>query len=244
MKKITFLLLFLIPMLSLSQQYFGTTTFGNSGLETNYDLATDSQGNIFSVGFYSGTLTVGTTTVTYNGGNADGYLTKHDSDGNPLWIKSFGGAADDVAIAVTVDHMDNVIITGYFQGAGSNAFDADPGPNVFQLAQQSALLSRDCFIVKLTNNGDFIWAKQVSNPAGGAANEDSKDIKVDAANNIYVAGGFHYADFDPGAGQQTILASGNGNAQDGFILKLDSSGNYIWVKTFYSTKNVYFFITI
>ena len=109
MKKITYLLVLLtIPFISFSQQYFGTNTFGNSGIETNYDMATDSQGNIYSVGFYSGTLTLGTTTVTYNGGNADGYLTKHDSDGNPLWVKSFGGAADDVAIAVTVDNADNI----------------------------------------------------------------------------------------------------------------------------------------
>lgn len=240
MKKITYLLLLLIaiPFFSSAQQYFGTNTFGNSGIETNYEMATDSQGNIYSVGFYSGTLTVGTTTVTYKGGNADGYLAKHDSNGDPLWVKSFGGAADDVAIAVTVDNADNIIITGYFQGSGSNAFDADPGPNVYPLSQLSAFLSRDCFIVKLTNNGDFIWAKQVSNPAGGAANEDSKVVRVDATNNIYVAGGFHYADFDPGAGQQVILASGNGNAQDGFVLKLDSNGNYVWVKTFYSTNHV------
>jgi hypothetical protein len=237
MKKIT-LLLILITFNCSAQQYFGTNTFGNSGIETNYDSATDSQGNIYSVGFYSGTLTVGSTSVTFKGGNADGYLTKHDSDGNPLWVKSFGGGYDDVAIAVTIDNADNIIVTGYFQGAGANSFDADPGPNVYPLPQLAPILSRDCFIVKLDSNGDFVWAKQVSNPAGGAANEDSKAIRVDSANNIYIAGGFHYADFDPGAAQQVILASGNGNAQDGFVLKLDSNGNYVWVKTFYSANHV------
>jgi len=238
MKKLTLLVLFSISFLAEAQQYFGTNTFGINGNETNYDVAKDSQGNVYSVGFYAGTLTVGTTTVTHNGGNADGYLTKHDANGNPLWIKSFGGAADDVAIAVTVDNADNILITGYFQGAGSNSFDADPGPNVFALAQLSPILSRDCFIIKLDSNGDFVWAKQVSNPSGASANEDSKSIKVDAANNVYVAGGFHYADFDPGSGQELILASGSGGAQDGFVLKLDSNGNYVWVKTFYSANNV------
>ncbi|MFC4738568.1 T9SS type A sorting domain-containing protein [Flavobacterium ponti] len=239
MKKIILsVLLFSISLLSFAQQYFGTNTFGNTNIETNYDVAKDSQGNVYSVGFYSGTLTVGTTTVTYKGGNADGYLAKHDANGNPLWVKSFGGAADDVALAVTVDNADNILITGYFQGAGSNSFDADPGPNVYPLSQLAPILSRDCFIVKLDSNGDFIWAKQVSNPAGGAANEDSKDITVDSSNNIYVVGGFNYADFDPGAGQQTILATGGGNNQDGFVLKLDSNGDYVWVKTFNSSSAV------
>ncbi len=228
----------MMSFLASAQQYFSTTTFGNPGQETNYDLAKDSQGNVYSVGFYSGTLTVGSTTVTHNGGNADGYLTKHDANGNAIWVKSFGGALDDVAIAVTIDNADNILLTGYFQGAGVNSFDADPGPSVFNLSQVSPLVSRDCFIVKLDNNGNFIWAKQISNPSGGAANEDSKDIAVDSANNVYVVGGFHYADFDPGSAQELILASGSGNAQDGFLLKLDSNGNFNWVKTFYSTNNV------
>lgn len=239
MKKIILsLLLFSISLLSSAQQYFGTNTFGTTDIDTNYDVAKDSQGNVYSVGFYAGTLTVGTTTVTYNGGNADGYLAKHDANGNPIWVKSFGGAADDVAIAVTVDNADNILLTGYFQGAGSNAFDADPGPNVYPLSQLAPILSRDCFIVKLDSNGDFIWAKQVSNPAGGAANEDSKDIIVDASNNVYIVGGFNYADFDPGAGQQTILATGGGGNQDGFVLKLDSNGDFVWVKTFNSSSAV------
>lgn len=239
MMKKTLLILFVsLSFLGYSQQYFGTNTFGNNGNETNYDVVTDSQGNVYTVGFYAGTITVGNTSVTYNGGNADGYLAKYDSNGNAVWVKSFGGAADDVAIAVTVDHADNILITGYFQGAGANAFDADPGTNVFPLSQLAPILSRDCFIVKLDNNGDFLWAKQVSNPAGGAANEDSKDIIVDSSNNVYVVGGFNYADFDPGAGQQTILATGGGNNQDGFVLKLDSNGDYVWVKTFNSTSAV------
>ncbi len=239
MKKITLIILTIVSLkVSYSQQYFGTTVFGNGNIVTNYDMAIDSQGNIFSVGLYSGSLTVGTTTVNHNGGNADGYLTKHDSEGNALWIKSFGGQVDDVAISVAVDSNDDVIITGYFQGSGNNSFDADPGPNVYQLAQTSIILSRDCFIVKVDNDGNFIWAKQVSNPSGGAANEDATSIRVDATDNIYISGGYHYADFDTGPGQDIYLATNNGSHQDGFVLKINSNGDYQWVKTFNSLEHV------
>lgn len=239
MKTITKTLL-LLPMLLLStitnaQEYLGTTTFGDTFIEIPYRSAMDSNGNVYSAGIYSGTMTVGSTTVTWAGGNADGFLTKFDNDGNPIWVKSFGGAADDVALDVAVDGDDNLYITGYFQGAGSLAFDADPGPGVFLLEQPAPFLTRDCFIIKLDSNGDFVWAKQVSNPAG-VANEDSKSIEVDVAGNVYIGGSFNYADFDPDPVNEYILFSTNGGAStDGFLLKLDTDGIFVWVKTFAST---------
>mgnify|MGYP003635225198 FL=1 len=218
-----------------AQDYFGTTTFGDTSIEIPYRSAMDSQGNVYSAGIYSGTITVGSTSVTWAGGNADGFLTKFDIDGNPIWVKGFGGQADDVALDVAVDANDNLYITGYFQGAGALAFDADPGPGVFLLEQPAPFLSRDCFIIKLDSNGDFVWAKQVSNPAA-VANEDSKSIEVDSAGNVYIGGSFNYADFDPDPIAEHILFSTNGGAsRDGFLLKLDTDGNFVWVKTFAST---------
>lgn len=237
MKKIILSILMSVSIFGFSQTYVGTTTFGTTQIETNYCSAKDSHGNIYTVGFYSGTITFGSTTVSYKGGNADGYLTKHDANGNPVWIKSFGGTADDVAIAVTVDSSDNIILTGYFQGAGSNSFDADPSDNIYLLSQPAAILSRDCFIVKLDSNGDFVWAKQVSNPTGGALNEDSKTIKTDAAGNVYVAGSYRYADFDTSSSTQYILSAGGTNSVNGFLLKLTPSGDFVWVKTFDSPNN-------
>ncbi len=239
MKTITKALLvatiFLWGAICTAQEYYGTTTFGSNSIEIPYRSAMDSQGNVYSAGIYSGTITVGSTSITWAGGNADGFLTKFDNDGNPIWVKGFGGQADDVALDVAIDANDNLYITGYFQGAGALAFDADPGPGVFLLEQLSPFLTRDCFIIKLDSNGDFVWAKQVSNPAG-FANEDSKSIEVDSSGNVYIGGSYNYADFDPDPVAENILFStGGGNSTDGFLLKLDTDGNFVWVKTFDST---------
>lgn len=221
-----------------AQEYFGTSTFGDTFIEIPYRSAMDSQGNVYASGIYSGTITVGSTTVTWAGGNADGFLAKYDNDGNPIWVKSFGGPADDVAVDVAVDSNDNLYITGYFQGAGANAFDADPGPGVYLLEQLSPFLSRDCFIIKLDSNGDFVWAKQVSNPIA-VANEDSKSIEVDSLGNVYVGGSFVYADFNPDPVEEELILSTNGGASpDAFLLKLDTDGNFVWVKTFGATAIV------
>lgn len=238
MKMITKMILvaavFLWGAICSAQEYFGTTTFGDASIEIPYHSAMDSQGNVYSAGIYSGIITVGSTSITWAGGNADGFLTKHDNDGNPIWVKGFGGALDDNALDVAVDANDNIYLTGYFMGAGSNAFDADPGPGEYWLENLSMFATRDCFIIKLDSNGDFLWAKQVSNPAG-FGNEDSKSIEVDANGNVYVAGNFAQADFDPDPTNEVFLQAIGG--LDGFVLKLDTDGNFVWVKTFASTGN-------
>jgi hypothetical protein len=230
-RTVLFLLCVLTGSMGFAQEYFGTNTFGDTSIDNIFRSATDSNGNIYNAGLYSGSITLGSETISWSGGNADGFVSVHDSNGNPIDVFGFGGGFDDVAVDVAIDANDNMYITGYFQGAGPNSFDADPGPGVFQLSQPSPILSRDCFIIKLDSNGDFVWAKQVSNPFGFGANEDSKAIEVDSAGNVYIAGSFILADFDPDpAVDNTIFSADGGGSTDGFLLKLDTDGNFVWVK--------------
>ena len=53
-------------------------------------------------------------------------------------------------------------------------------------------------------------------------------MQFDENNQIYVTGGFTgTVDFDPGLGTQNLVSNGFG---DGFLLKLDSSGNFVSVR--------------
>jgi len=170
-----------------SQEYFGTSIIGNSSMDMSFHSTKDSySGSIYSVGYFSSPLTVAGTTISYAGGTVDGLLCKYDSEGIPVWGKGFGSGFNDVVKDVAIDNDGNIYVTGYFQGAGTQSFDADPGAGVYTLEQPSAILSRDCFIVKLDANGDFLWAKQVSNPYGGAANEDAHAIEVDNDGNVAI----------------------------------------------------------
>lgn len=219
----------------LAQTYYQTTAFGDGSTETVYHSATDSEGNIFATGLYAGLLEVGTTVNSINN-SVDAYITKHAADGTPIWVKSLGGTQTDVSVDVDVDESGNIYLTGYFQGAGSASFDADPGPGTYYLSQIAPILSRDAFIVKLDNDGNFIWAKQISNPAGGAMNEDTQAIKVDSEGNVFVVGNFIYADFDPSPTEEHIILTQDGeNRNDGFLLKLNSEGEFQWVKVFEAT---------
>ncbi len=60
-------------------------------------------------------------------------------------------------------------------------------------------------------------------------------VRHDSSGNIYVAGEFRgTVDFDPG--QPNLPVSSNGNHEDIFVVKTDSYGNLIWVRTFGSTQ--------
>lgn len=71
---------------------------------------------------------------------------------------------------------------------------------------------------------DFLWARQ----AGGTNNNDEAwSVAVDAAGNVYVAGGFSdTAEF----GSNTLVAVGNPGRSDIFLAKYTRAGNLEWVR--------------
>jgi PKD repeat protein len=74
----------------------------------------------------------------------------------------------------------------------------------------------------------FSFAKRI----GGASTEYNTDLHrtKDSQENLFVSGTFgETCDFDPGPGTQTRTSTG---FLDIYVAKYDSSGNFLWVKTF------------
>ncbi len=196
---------------------------GGVGQERARKVKTDALGNVFVVGTFEGIVDFdpgpSTYTLSSNGGQ-DIYVMKFDGSGNFLWAGAFGSAASDLGRSIELDVTGNVFITGAFQGT----VDFDPGPSTSNLTSNG---NNDIFILKLNSSGNFIWAKQI----GGSSSDEAYSLALDAGNNIYVCGNFlSTVDFDPNAGIQNLTASGL--LHDSFILKLNSSGNYLWAKSF------------
>jgi hypothetical protein len=195
-------------------------------------IQVDQAGNVFVSGYFDGTTDfdpgVGTYTLTCNGLN-DAFVTKLDMNGNFLWAKKTGGAADDYGFALTVDGLGNVILTGAFRSAG---VDFDPGPGV---TTYSAVGMDDIFVQKLDPGGNFVWAQRV----GDWHNEVANVVKVDKTDNVYVSGTYVTSgipvDFDPGPGTYTM----SGGADDIFVLKLNSAGGFVWARGFGSPSSDY-----
>lgn len=134
-----------------------------------------------------------------------------------VWTEDFGGIGDDKAFSLVVDKGGNVITTGlYF-----DSVDFDPGSETYFLAANGEC---DIFIQKLDKDGNFLWAKSI----GGVGWDKGLSVDTDSENNIYITGTFSgYVDFDPGD-DSYFLDGGCGG--DAFILKLEASGEFVWVK--------------
>jgi hypothetical protein len=134
------------------------------------------------------------------------------------WANSIGShSGNDIGNCIVTDEYGNIYSTGYFY----DTVDFDPGPATFNIVSKGA---SDVFISKLDAAGNFLWAKSVSGPYGQGAHS----ITLDGSGNIYITGFFWgLTDFDPGVGTFNLTNIYN---QDIFILKLDSSGNFVWAK--------------
>ena len=133
------------------------------------------------------------------------------------WAKQLGGTTSDVCRDIATDAAGNVYSTGSFQGT----VDFDPGAGTANLTSAGA---SDIYISKFDAAGNYVWALGI----GGTTGDEGNGIALDASGNIYLTGYFHgTVDFDPGAG---VITLGNTAGADVFVLKLDASGAYQWVK--------------
>jgi ELWxxDGT repeat protein len=176
----------------------------------------------------SDTFTVWLDTSTTGTFSGDISFSTNDSDENPFNFAirgtvahlgfpfGLGAAGEDVGLAVTTDSAANVYVTGRFQGT----VDFDPGPGIFNLTSAN----NSAFVGKYSSAGALVWARAT----GGSGYADGVGISIDPTGNIYIAGGFFgTVDFDPGPGTFELTHVGT---SDGFILKLDTGGNFVWAR--------------
>lgn len=195
--------------------------YGNIG----YSVDVASSGNVYVTGTFKGLTDFdpGPANSNINTLNPaqDIFISKFDNNGNFFWSKQFSGTEGQVGYSIKVDTHENIYITGLFYGTS----DFDPGPAVYNLVPNSAILGSwpDAFVAKLDANGDFIWAKQFD----GVNNQIGFGLALDPSGNIIITGEFHGdTDFDPGPGIFNLSST----VIKGFVVKLNTNGQFIWAK--------------
>jgi hypothetical protein len=184
--------------------------FGNEGEDVGHALAVDSDGNLITMGGFSGTVLFDGMGLTAAGGS-DIYVAKlSSSTGKVIWAKRFGGTGDDFGLAVALDAANNIYVAGTFQGS------ADFGGGLIQSAGGS-----DAVVLKLSSEGNYVWA----NPIGGQGFDLVNAISV-RDNRVAVAGDFRNSMVVNGT---TLTSAGD---RDAFVARLTTDGAYSWVKRF------------
>ncbi len=191
---------------------------GGPGADVASKMVIDSEDNLIVTGYFTGTADFdpGTGVQNLTSDLTDAYIAKFTSDGNLIWAKKIGGTGYTWGHDLTVSET-YIVITGTFNGTA----DFDPGLSMFNLSASGAI---NGFILKLTIDGNYTWAKRI----GGSSESSVTGVSMDQAGNVYVSGSFDQnVDMDPSAASFTLFSSGN---QDIFFAKYDEAGNFIWTR--------------
>ena len=195
-------------------------------------IAVDDNQNVYVAG-YSGDSP---------GQEREWITIKYDSLGQEKWVRTFSllpGAGQTQATKIMVNAFGNVIVTGVsadsvfwqtdfvtikYDSLGNTLWMAhENGPSglVIVMDLDSAgnvyiggYSGSDITTIKYDVNGNKLWEHRYTKPGTGDAWPSG--IKVDKLGNVYVAG-------------QT---TGIGTGRDFTAIKIDSTGNELWVKRF------------
>lgn len=216
-----------IVRLDSNGSFIWAKSFAGSLHDVGTFITINNMGDVYVSGEFEGTTDFNPGALTFNltsNGSWDMYIVKLTWSGNFVWAKSFGGVDSDGINKTTLDKSGNIYTTGKFQ----NSVDFDPGSGMHNLTSNGDF---DIFIQKLDPSGNFLWAKSI----GGTQYDQGESITTDALGNSYVTGYYQQTvDFDPGSATFPLTSNG---AEDIFILKLDSSGDFSWAKSIGGTMS-------
>lgn len=220
-----------------------------TNINSLYNITVDANGDVIVCGQYSGSMTVGSTTLTAGAGYNSGYIIKlNGTFGNPIWAVSFksaGSSSSDVMATGVAVHTDGTMyVCGAYTGSG---LTFNSGTTYGSTTNGSGALQKDGFLVKLNSSGATQWVKRVMGVNNSVSNNDKiiYDVAVDASGNA-VATGFYKSGKVTLYPSATYINNSNtsGGYYDAFIVSWTAAGGEIGIYNYASTsstQNDYFY---
>ncbi len=237
----------------------GTTT---EGTETVHSLIVNNNDELFLFGVTSSPdfpVTSGAYDATFNGGpfidfmqngtnfsqGTDIYVSKFNAAGSDLLGSTFiGGSGNDgVNYNTNISLYDSLLYNYGDQFRGEIMIDNEGNCYVATTTKSSDFPVvngfqntfgglQDAVVFKFDPTlQNLLWSSYL----GGTSRDAAYGIKTDSLNQVYVVGGTSSADFPTTPG--TVNTTYQGGKTDGFIAKIDSSGNILLRSTLLGTNS-------
>lgn len=202
------------------------TRIGGSGDEFGGGIAIDGAGNAYVTGETCSTdfpATVGAFQTTLRG-DCDVFVSKLNASGNALVYSTFlGGNLSEYGISIAVDAYGYAYVAGRTQSMAGIPQSFPTTAGAFQTNHGG---NWDAFVTELTPSGSSLY---YSTYLGGSGFDEVFGIAVDGSYNAYVTGNTDSSNFptSPGA-----FRTSYGGRSDGFVTKLNASGNGVYYSTY------------
>jgi hypothetical protein len=208
--------------------------FGGNNHDRGYGITVDLSGNVLITGDFENTVDFdpgsGIHNLISSIGTRDVFILKLRPNGDFVWAKQIKAVNDSKGSSILTDDKGSVYTSGFFQG---NSSDFDPGVGTFILHSGGTNVNGG-FIQKLDSNGNFKWAKALVKYTG-AGSSVITSTQLSSTGHLYSTGYFTgRVDFNPNSPTNFVTSTGS---NDIFIQKMDTAGNFEWIKTIGSTAN-------
>ena len=237
-----------------------TTSFGAADSDI-YIIKTDAQGDTLWTRMYGGNehddsqwigeiigegYIIAGQTFSYGAGGSDIILIKIDTEGNIIWLETYGDAGDEDAQWAQFTSDGGIVITGSMDVYGTG--------------------DSDVYIVKTDINGELLWTEtyggtdtdlslsiQEVSTGGyiisgqtesfGNGNDDVYLIRTDGEGNLLWEKTYGHVQADGGSSIQETPDGGfvvagvlttNEGGFDACFIKTDENGDSLWTKLYYS----------
>ena len=177
---------------------------GGTLIETFTDLVADDAGNFWSLGIFEGTCDMDPDAGVVNlvaSGVDNTYFAKYTSTGTLTTSKGIGSSiVGESPSKIMLDANGNVYICGTYAGTGEQVeFD----PNDLVVNRSSVGGSQDCYIVKYTSEGFFLWVSDM----GGASIDECSSFSVSPDGKLIFITGTSFSQFYFGFNGERIVNS-------------------------------------
>lgn len=187
-------------------------SWGAEGDDRTESVGVDSAGNIYTAGWFQGTVDFGLGEVRSQG-DRDAYLVRRGEDGRATWVQNFGGPGKDVVWGLAVAPSGNVAVAAVYHDA-------------IELAQGVLLPATsdgyDGVVAEYAPDGRLLWHVTLHSP--GEAHLFG--IHVNPKEEVVVTGSF---DESLTVGGETLVSEGQ---RDGLVVKISPQGNVRWTHRF------------
>ncbi len=183
--------------------YLWAKRAGGSADEIGGDIEIDRSGNVCVLGVYKSAnidFDPGPGTVMLSSaGGWDISVSKFTPGGSLLWVRGFGGSADDYYCGLSLDDDDFIYLSGQFL----NTIDLDPGAGTVRVTSAG---SYDAFYVLMDPGGKFSGSRTL----GGRLSEIGGPVAFDSPGHLISVISFSGSgvDMDPGPGVFSLSSSG------------------------------------
>ena len=189
--------------------YEWSMTGGGIDDQVAQEVHCDIEGNIYIMGKFKSQISLSGQVETSNG-SFDMYIAKYQSNGDFVWLKTFGGPNSESIETMKIKN-DVILLGGRF-------YD-------YTILNNDTLFSQDgtdIFIAKMNLDGEFTNVMT----AGGASVDKVSGVDMDISGNVYAVGDFYQ---NITFGDETFEA---GDALGLYMIRLNSNLELSWAYQF------------